>query len=59
MTKEGGKGSRLQKLLQLLESGTSPAVRSAASKQVADITASFPQQLPSVIRKVGLQSRLP
>ncbi|KAF5829237.1 armadillo-type protein [Dunaliella salina] len=47
-----GGSSRLEKLLRLLECGTSDATRKAAAKQIVEITKSHPQQLPSVIRKV-------
>jgi hypothetical protein len=37
----------------VLAGGTSDATRKAAAKQIVEITKSHPQQLPSVIRKVG------
>ncbi|KAK9823112.1 hypothetical protein WJX72_000353 [[Myrmecia] bisecta] len=46
-------GSRLEKLLALLEGGTSAAVRKAAGRQIANIAAAHPAQLPSLLRKVS------
>ncbi|KAG1666532.1 hypothetical protein FOA52_014429 [Chlamydomonas sp. UWO 241] len=45
--------SRLQKLFNLLEGGSSEATRKAAARQIAEIAQAHPEQLPSVLRKVS------
>ncbi|GIL55054.1 hypothetical protein Vafri_10704 [Volvox africanus] len=44
--------SRLQKLLNLLDTGTSDATRKAAAKQLSEIARAHPDQLLSTIQKV-------
>jgi TATA-binding protein-associated factor len=53
MSAKEQKHTRLQRLLGLLETGSSEATRKAAARQITDICRSHPQQLPSVVRKVG------
>ncbi|GFR50407.1 hypothetical protein Agub_g12624, partial [Astrephomene gubernaculifera] len=44
--------SRLQKLLNLLETGTSEATRKAAAKQLSEIARAHPDQVLSTVQKV-------
>ncbi|KAG2490891.1 hypothetical protein HYH03_010808 [Edaphochlamys debaryana] len=52
MTAKPQSSSRLQKLLTLLETGTSEATRKAAAKQLAEIARAHPDQLLSTVQKV-------
>jgi hypothetical protein len=46
--------SRMQKLFVLLDKGSTTETRKAAAHQIADTIATYPDQLPSVLRKVGV-----
>ncbi|KAG7669536.1 hypothetical protein KSW81_007689 [Nannochloris sp. 'desiccata'] len=50
-------GSRLQKLLRLIDGGSSPETRRAAAEQIAAIVAAHPAQLTAVIQQVSRHLR--
>ncbi|KAL4458077.1 hypothetical protein ABPG75_012942 [Micractinium tetrahymenae] len=50
-------GSRLQKLLHLIDGGSSLATRKAAAAQIAGIAAAHPAQLPAVVAAVARHLR--
>ncbi len=49
--------SRLDRLLRLLEAGSSPATRSAAAQQVGECVRARPQDLPLVLSRVHMLLR--
>ncbi|KAK9916950.1 hypothetical protein WJX75_009151 [Coccomyxa subellipsoidea] len=48
----GGSKSRLDKLINLLEAGSTPAVCKAAAQQIASTAQTHPQQLPFLLRRI-------
>eukprot|EP00898_Chlorokybus_atmophyticus_P005845 jgi/Chlat1/6261/Chrsp44S05775 len=48
----GGGGTRLDRLLTLLDTGTSPVTRRTAALQIGDIAKQHRQQLPILLRRV-------
>ena len=56
MADEGG-GSRLDRLLRLLETGSSPAARHEAARQIGELASAHPNQLPNLLRRVRTQIR--
>eukprot|EP00887_Chlorella_sp_A99_P001519 scaffold8.g1519.t1 len=53
MAPAGSGGTRLQKLLRLVEGGSSPQTRRAAAAQITGILRSHPAQLPAVLAEVA------
>ena len=51
MADEGG-GSRLDRLLRLLETGSTPAARHEAARQIGELASAHPNQLPNLLRRV-------
>ena len=51
MAEEGG-GSRLDRLLRLIEAGSTPAARNEAARQIGEIASHHPNQLPNLLRRV-------
>lgn len=49
---EGG-GSRLDRLLRLLETGSTPAARNEAARQIGELAALHSNQLPNLLRRVS------
>ena len=49
--KDGG-GSRLDRLLRLLETGSTPAARHEAARQIGELAAAHSNQLPNLLRRV-------
>ena len=56
MADDGG-GSRLDRLLRLLETGSSPAARNEAARQIGELASAHPNQLPNLLRRVRTQIR--
>jgi hypothetical protein len=56
MADDGG-GSRLDRLLRLLETGSSPAARHEAARQIGELASAHPNQLPNLLRRVRTQIR--
>jgi len=54
MADDGG-GSRLDRLLRLLETGSSPAARHEAARQIGELASAHPNQLPNLLRRVRPQ----
>ncbi|KAI3435532.1 hypothetical protein D9Q98_001597 [Chlorella vulgaris] len=52
-----GKGSRLQKLLNLIDGGSSLPTRKAAAAQIAGIASAHPAQLPAILAAVSRHLR--
>ena len=53
MAQEGG-GSRLDRLLRLLETGSTPAARNEAARQIGELASLHPNQLPNLLRRVSV-----
>ena len=49
--KDGG-GSRLDRLLRLLETGSTPSARHEAARQIGELAAAHSNQLPNLLRRV-------
>ena len=45
-------GSRLDRLIQLLETGSTAAARNEAARQIGEIAAAHSNQLPNLLRRV-------
>ena len=56
MADDGG-GSRLDRLLRLLETGSTPAARHEAARQIGELASAHPNQLPNLLRRVRTQIR--
>jgi TATA-binding protein-associated factor len=52
-------GSRLDRLLRLLESGSTPAARHEAARQIGELAAAHANQLPNLLRRVRSRARVP
>ena len=56
MAEEGG-GSRLDRLLRLIEAGSTPVARNEAARQIGEIASHHPNQLPNLLRRVRSRPR--
>ena len=54
MAQEGG-GSRLDRLLRLLETGSTPAARNEAARQIGELASLHSNQLPNLLRRVSVE----
>jgi TATA-binding protein-associated factor len=48
----GGGGSRLDRLLRLLDTGSTPGAKQSAATQIGELAALHPTQLPNLLRRI-------